>query len=422
MSDANAFRGLSKDRLAFLDRNVRLASLLAIVGYIEFIIVYLLMDEKALTSSIYTYYQSAYYLPITSGKVPWVNFFVEYPPLSTYFILFPALFKGLSVFWVSAIRGGFALVATLFVFSKIGASTELSANVKRVSTLLVAGLGLATPGLYFGLWDWYLALTILLAAVALREGRRNQMWNWLAFGSFLKLMPLLSLPFMVRRSEVGVKSHVTKLALLALALNLPFVILSIHSAKAFVNYHRLRSIDCFSSYATVLEILERFHLVNIERKWAYGALEVSGGPSAILAKISLPLFLVFVVGILLYFRNAKLNDLGRFGLFLASLIAYTVLSKVSQNNYVVWSIGAISAGLIVDVFRSSEIQRIASLAIVLMIAGYIQDRCFDDFTGNLVHWRMIFANTTRLLVNSLVVWMMLSNALLKDDSSPALAS
>jgi hypothetical protein len=110
-----------------------LSTCLLILGFLEFVFVYLLHDKKALTDSIYSYYQTEYYNHISRGEIPWIHFRFEYPPLAGFVLLFPALVSGLSVLWVSILRGFSTLVISLLTLRFLGRCDRVPSKIQDSS-------------------------------------------------------------------------------------------------------------------------------------------------------------------------------------------------------------------------------------------------------------------------------------------------
>lgn len=382
-----------------------LGYVLLVLGFLEFAL-FLLLDKDALVSSIYTYYQSDFYTPLSHGKLPWVDFRFEYPPLAAYALMFPAFAPGLSVLWVSVLRGISTLVLSLLSLRFLGQSDRIPSKIRSLTGFSVGLMAAVVPGFYFGLFDWTLVLGNLLMALFLfgfSEDSKalKRFWPMVFVGASVKLMPLLAAPFLIQVKQLREKSNVWLSLGMTALIHLPFVAFGYHNFRVFLAYHRLRSIDCFSSYACVLNALEQLGKVTIVRKWAYGAIEVQGSTSAFFAKLSFPLFVVFLALLILVTRNLIKKGHGAksaFGMYLVAFLAYPAISKVSQHNYCVWTVASIVCFWLIGFQRKDFVHKTFASLLIILLIGWFQDRYYVAFTYSLVPWNMIIVSSVRQIL------------------------
>jgi hypothetical protein len=383
-----------------------LGIVLLIVGFAEFVFVYLLQDKAALTSSIYTYYQNEYYVHLSKFEVPWINFRFEYPPLAAYVLLFPAFVSGLSVLWVSILRGFSTLILTLLTIRYLNRCERIPKSIQNLTSLSIGVMAVLVPGFYFGLFDWALVLCNILMALVLfgREKpteSEKAFWPLVFFGASIKLMPLMAAPFLFQVKSLREKSNFVRTLVITTAIHIPFLLFGFQNFRHFVSYHRMRSIDCLSTYACMLNALERLGKVTIERKWNYGALELNGSLSALFSKASLPAFLMILVGLLLVTRNLIKKGMGAkaaFGMYLVAFLAYPAVSKVSQGNYCVWSAATLFCFWLIGYQRQEFVRRTFFGIILLLAIGWYQDQRFEDFMLPMVPWSMIVVSSFRQIL------------------------
>ncbi len=381
------------ERQAFL---VGLA--LLIIGFLVFVFGDLRAPD-AMTSSIYSYYQTSYYEKVSAGQIPWVHFPFEYPPLAVYALLFPAFIKGLSVFAVSVLRGLTCLVITSITLWVLSRSSSISLSVRKWVCIAIGAMSWVVPGFYFGLFDWVLCVVNLLMAVWLmqaknEEGAQRGFWPIVFAGTAIKLMPILVAPFLYLSATARERATIWKTALVTFAIHLPFLIFGFSGLRNFIGYHRHRSIDNFSIYACGLETLERLGLTSAKRIWNFGALEVQGRLAEMMAKASLPLFLIVLAGLVVLANRLK-NRQSAFGLYCVAILLYPSISKVCQGNYVIWSVTAIAC-LWLCGFTDRKLMRVsAGVAAAFLIIAWYQDSFFSANTLPMVPWFTILVNTAR---------------------------
>ncbi|HLP00219.1 MAG TPA: hypothetical protein VK171_16600, partial [Fimbriimonas sp.] len=266
-----------------------------ILSFLIFWRVTLLSDPEALKSSIYTYYQSQYYIHLTQGRLPWIHFNVEYPPLTAFCLLFPAYASGLSVLTVSLLRAVVSVTLSCVVLVRVCRNQNIASEVKVGAVGLTSLLACVTPGFYHGLFDWTMYLAHLLIALSLvslssQVVTSRATWWLVWLGSSIKLLPLLAAPFLA----IGLPKEQRKGAIFSAAavalIHIPFLVWGFEGFRYFVAFHRMRGIDNFSIYSTVLLMLERFGITSVESIHQFGALEITGPFSGSAAKMSLPIF------------------------------------------------------------------------------------------------------------------------------------
>ena len=396
------------------------------LAYVEFLTVYLLLDPRMLKSSTYTYYQTYYYDHMSRGQLPWIGFRFEYPPLAAFAILVPAFFSGLNILTVTVLRSLVSLVCTGWMMHGIMKNARLGLDVRISATLMLASMTLIVPNLYFGLFDWHICLINLLLAISLfaPTERLTTRWVWplIFLGGSVKLVHFFAIPFLYRKGDLAKAPFRLSVAALGL-FHLPFVLFGFHEFKVFVAYHRLRSIDCFSIYGTALEALSNLGLVKIVKGFEYGSYDLTGPLPMILAKISLPAFLV-IVAVLVWKYGSKATLQQSFGAFSAAVTLYPVISKVSGTNYCVWAVAAVIGTWLAGYSRMRYIKQTSVLLTGALICEMIHDRLFDDFMMPQVPWRSIIVSVIRLTTYVAIAWLILAETrqlAANDKAVPAMA-
>lgn len=281
---------------------------------------------------------------ILDGKVPYRDFFIEYPPGSLPFFVPPALFSetplGYAVYFASemAVLLVLTLGLTALVARAWGRFWPFPAAVFTASVLLLYPVAVAR-------YDAVVALSLscALAFAALWHGRARPWglalaWLSLGIGAAAKLVPVLAtapLALLYRDR----RSLIVGGAVFAGVLGLFFVPALVVGREGFLQsfeYHSERGIQIESVSASVL-----MRLGYIERVlFQFGAHEVWGYGTAFWSAMSLP-----VTGALLIVTGAvalRERLLGRFGpeavprYAAAFLLAFMIGSKVLSPQYVVW--------------------------------------------------------------------------------------
>lgn len=373
-----------------------------VVSFLIFWQVTLLADPAALKGSIYTYYQTRYYVHLSSGLLPWIHFNVEYPPLTAFCLLFPAYASGLSVLAVSLLRASVSTLLTSLVLIKAIRSDHIDCKAKIGVVGLTSLLACVSPGFYHGLFDWTMYLAHLLMALSLvstnGQGLTSRATWWLTWlGASIKLLPLLAAPFLaIKLPKDQRKSALLPLAIVGL-IHVPFLVWGFEGFRYFVSFHRMRGIDCFSIYSTALLAQERLGLTSVETIDNFGALEVVGPMSTVLAKISLPLFLIVLGGLWIFARRLPTVN-QRLALYFVAILLYPAISKVSQSNYVIWSVSAIAGIWLLGFHSKRFFATTAFSAVALILIGWFQNARFEDYLQPQTSWQMLCVSSLRFVI------------------------
>jgi hypothetical protein len=173
------------------------------------------------------------------GAIPYVNRFVEYPPLTGTFMWFTAKASGS--------QGQYLLVSALLMLPFGLATAALLASMAGARALLWSA---APPLLLFGFLNW--DLLVVAAAVAAfwqwRQGRFTWAAALLGLGGALKLYPLLFLiPLVLERLRAGERRAAVRCAVIggcvAIACNVPYALASPHGWWSSYRFQARRAAD-----------------------------------------------------------------------------------------------------------------------------------------------------------------------------------
>jgi len=282
---------------------------------------------------------------ILDGKIPYRDFFIEYPPGSLPFFVPPAFLSetplGYAVYFASemAVVLVLTLGLTALVARAWGRFWPFPAAVFTASVLLLYPVAVAR-------YDAVVALSLAsaLAFVVLWRGPKARPWGlalaWLSLGigAAAKLVPALAtvpLALLYRERRPLLVGGAVFSGVLALFF-VPALVFGREGFLRSFEYHSNRGIQIESVAASVL-----MRLGHIERVlFQFGAHEVWGYGTAFLSAMSLP-----VTGALLIVTGAvalREKLLGRLGpeaiprYTAAFLLAFMIGSKVLSPQYVIW--------------------------------------------------------------------------------------
>lgn len=356
---------------------------LLVVGLLIFIFVTLLGDPEALKDSIYTYYFDHYYRFLSKGMLPWIQFNFEYPPMAAFALMFPAFYPGMSVLAITILRALVALAGTGYLVCKVAGASQIDQTRRTMSIAAIGAMGCTVPGFYFGLFDWtmcFINLILALGATVAIDPVKTARLRWLLvwLGASIKMLPLIAIPFLLKRSDAIEKRSALPPFVATLVLHAPFFIFGFAGFRYFVGYHRMRGIDNFSLYSTFLFTLESLGIKPVDAKWNFGALELQGSTAMIFAKLSLPIFLLILL-VLWVTQNKQASIKERLGLYSIALLVYPAVSKVAQSNYVVWTIASIASVWLLG-FGDHRFLKITGVGAGLSILiGWYQNARFEDY-------------------------------------------
>jgi uncharacterized membrane protein len=291
---------------------------LALAGSVVFVLACLLVPQGLRSTSLYSdvHVYHAYAHNMTSGQVPYRDFFDEYPPLAQPIILAARsvlLFKvlltlcGLGIVW---------LLATVF---RSGAAVAVFA----LSPLLVGSVYLNA----YDLWPAFL----LAAALALFV-RERPMWAFAILGAATaaKIYPAAVLPialvFVPRACRA--RGLVWFVGVFVLA-HMPFLILGPGGLRFSYTIQMKRGLELNSLGASVLLIIRDRTLANEPP----GSLNVVGGTARAVAAASAVLVLLAIAAVTWRYARGRLPFLTACAAAVAGFVAF---DKVFSAQYVEW--------------------------------------------------------------------------------------
>jgi hypothetical protein len=277
-----------------------------------------------------------------AGGVPYHSFYDEYPPLALPAFLLPRLlsqrhydlvFKLLMIVcWIVAIW----LVAR--VLERLGAS-------RPRMTLALATMVL-TPSLlgqvFLNRYDPYAAM-IAVVAVAALVGRRERIGaGWLAAGFEAKVFPIAAAPVAAiriwrRGGRRGVVVASTVFLLVCAAISGYFLVVAFGGIGYSYKSQVTRGLQIESLGASVLLVAAKLGLYTAHAVSAPpGEIDLGGGLANDVADLSFALEVAAILAVAVAYWRARDDDEAFLAAFAASVVAYTVFSKVLSPQYLTW--------------------------------------------------------------------------------------
>mgnify|MGYP001026407892 CR=1 FL=1 len=287
------------------------------------------------------------------GAVPYRDFPLEYPPLAILFLALPGL--------AGSDLSGYALSFTveIVIFDLLGLYLLFAISRLRglrcgavfsVYTLSLLALWPVTVTRY----DLIPAIIALLAIYTFMRDKTKTSWAILAAGTMTKLFPIVLAPLfllssLLHRQYDRVIKGVGAFILTALAITIPFIVLSPRGLVESFTYQTQRGLQVESLYASLLLVGQALHLIEIPLEFSFGSVNIAGPLADTLAKVSLFLLLFSLLVVYWYFfntmraanhHNSLTPGTGTEGQLLNfSLLASLVLivfNKVLSPQYLVW--------------------------------------------------------------------------------------
>jgi hypothetical protein len=275
---------------------------------------------------------------ILRGKIPYRDFFIEYPPGSLIAFVPPAIFTSNRVDYTGLFAIEMALLAVAALFLTALAARRLGgpwAYVVPALTFTTAAIML--HNLILARYDAVVTLTLAISALCVALGGRYVLLAYasLGFGAVAKLVPALATLPLVALRRGAAYGYASFFAVLALFFAPPLVLATDDFIKSF-GYQAERGLQIESLAASVLMKLGWVSRTGFD----YGAIEVQGRGAEFASSLSFPLSAVLLlITTLVMYKEYRRGRLGmeQYPRYAAALIlAYMLGSKVLSPQYMLW--------------------------------------------------------------------------------------
>ncbi len=272
------------------------------------------------------------------GKIPYRDFFIEYPPGSLLAFVPPALFSSNRVDYTGLFAMEMALVAVAaLVLTALAAKRLWGPWAYVIPAITFTAAALVLHNLILARYDAVVTLTLAISTLCVALGGRYVLLAYasLGFGAAAKLVPALAtLPIAVLRKG-AVSGYAAFFAILALFFTPPLLLASEGFIKSFA-YQTDRGLQVESLAASVLMKLGWVGRTGFD----YGAIEVRGRGVELASSLSFPLSagLILITALMMY-REYRRGRLGveQYPRYAAALIlAYMLGSRVLSPQYMLW--------------------------------------------------------------------------------------
>lgn len=325
------------------------------------------------------------------GQVPYRDFTLEYPPGALPALLAPApadqgyynRFRVLMLFLAAAVIG-----LIVFVLFLVGAgASELAAGVLVPATLPFT----LNPSLVFQRYDFWPAVLVLLALVALLRGRRTIGLVALGLGTAAKLYPvaLVPLAILARRGRAHVLRDLAVVAAGALALVIPFALLAPRGLGHVGWLLVRRPLHVESLGGSILLVAHRFGAydptvyLSIGQSW-----DLAGPAAKVIALLSSVAGAGALVAVWFAFARGPRGPRELLLAAAAAVVGFVAFGKILSPQYMLWVAAVVPLAL----GRVRPFALGATLAATLLTLYVYDYGYFDLLRGGRVSWMMLARN------------------------------
>jgi uncharacterized membrane protein len=285
---------------------------------------------------------------IQDGRLPYRDFYMEYPPGAIGPFLAPLLltaFAGYNLaFKLAVAAAGVGVIAATAVVLRLLRAERLR---EVVSYTTIAVTPVALGAVVLNRYDLWPALIFAAALAAILAARDRLGFGLLAVGCAVKLYPLVALPVILihvgrtRGREAlarGLKSFAVVLAICVL----PFAILAPGGLRYSVKTQVVRHLQLESLASSVLLAAKALGVYSASIvPGKPGSLDLSGSlPNALGVLTTLVLIAALALVVLAYLRADEGSETLVVGIA-ASITAFVAFSKVISPQFLVWLVPAV---------------------------------------------------------------------------------
>jgi hypothetical protein len=386
----------------------RAAAAIAAAGVAVFLLSSLLPPQRVLSrpdrGDIQEYFQ--YAQRTFEGQVPYRDFTLEYPPGALPVLLAPGpadhgYYDRFRILMLALGAAAIALlVAVLFLAGADAA--ELAAGVLVPATLPFT----LNPSLVVQRYDFWPAVLVLLALLALLRGHRVLGLVALGVGAAAKLYPLALVPLAIltRRGRAHVRREVTIVTAAALVLVLPFAVVAPRGVGHVGWLLVRRPLHVESLGGSILLV---GHQLGVYKPTAYLSIGLSwdlAGPAAkAVALVGSLVEAAALVAVWFLFARGPRGPRELLLAVAAAVVGFVAFGKVFSPQYMVWVAAAVPLAL----GRIRPYALAATLA-ALLLTLYVYDwGYFDLLRGGRVSWMMLARN---VILVALFCWLLVELA------------
>jgi uncharacterized membrane protein len=369
------------------------------------------------TSDLVLYHQ--YALDFFNDKIPYIDFQMEYPPLSLVAFSLPILFSLEKPIGYEAYQALFVLQTTLLCLLSNVVLLQILATRKSKHTSQVKATAVFTLAVCilspFLPWKFDIlpALLTILALSCLIFGRPMINGVSLGFAIITKLYPLVIAPifciyYLVDKNFRAFWRMVLGLALSAIIL-IPLFLLKPDWPLTFLSYHQLRGLNIESLSGGILLLTKVLDLTPVEIVHNFGAFHIDEFYSGLVTKW-LTIFSILALGVVIILsffrfkqekeRSGAISNQSLVAFTLIALLTFILTNKVFSPQYLIWLLPFIP----LLKFRQSELFLIIS-AITVILFPFIYALLITAHPVS-----VFLLNLRNILTVILLIWLLVENS------------
>jgi hypothetical protein len=361
--------------------------------------------HQMIDTPVYSHYAGE----MKRGRIPYLDFAFEYPPLALPIFLIPALFAGNSF---TVYTNVFQLMMLICGLVSVGLAAYVLVHERVNSKRLIAGiaLGALTPVLMGSVilsrYDlWPTALTIA-ALAALYFGKTRTGFVMLALGFAAKAYPIVILPLAVIYvwRNAGRRKALACVAIFAgvvLVCFLPFLIVAPHGVWASIQDQSGRPLQIESIGASLWVFAHQVFGTPLHSYFTHGSDNLDSHPAAQFAPVMSVLQAAALLAVWFFYAAGRATRERLLVASTAAVCAFIVFDRVLSPQYLIWLAPLV---MLVPGRRGYAATGLLALAMCLTQVWFPQHfAALRDFLP-LESWAVIARNVTLLALLGTLAW------------------
>lgn len=337
----------------------------AVGGVVLFLVCSLVAPGGLLASAPYgdVHLYALYAHNMSQGRLPYRNFFDEYPPLAQPLFYVVRLLPGTyapAFKWTMAVFGATALVLMIAALASAGAPRRRLA----VAAVTIGVAPVVVGPIFLNEYDMWPAMLVAAALLAFIRRHERLAYVLLALGVAAKLYPLVLLPLALvetwdRGGRELVKRSLAWFVGVLFLVHLPFAILGPGGLRFSYWVNITRGLEVESLGGAVLLVLDRAGLYHATlREGSPGSTNVTGSLANAIGTVGSLTVIAAVLLVAWLYRRRRGSP---FVATAAAVLAFVAFGKVFSPQYVEWltpllpAAGLVGAGGLLGVLALTHV-------------------------------------------------------------------
>lgn len=285
-----------------------------------------------------------YAADIFAGKVPYIDFNIEYPPLALVFMLIPRLFADTPGGYHLAFSAEMLVLDVLIILLLAAFSRRLGLAGWKTLGIYTLGVLAVGPILTRG-FDLAAAFLTLLSLYAFVTGKYKTAWVALAVGVMTKLYPVVLIPLYLiyHWRHLQNRQAVTGMGVFVLAAAGIAAVPLFISAGGFIasfTYHLERPLHMESLYSSVILFVRWLGSEPLYLVFSYGAYNIISPVADFFSSAAVGITGGVLAVVYIFFdrfiRRTAEADYGFMMYAVVTLLVFVVFNKVLSPQFLIW--------------------------------------------------------------------------------------